>query len=250
MGTKLNTIADAFAALERLEIGALDAREARVLLREALAVSRNADMAHVIYASLRSWTGRMLRSSAASDDLREWYNLFLAIGSQFRGELGEWAIRIDVLSQLVSERVGMAETRTSTLVLSRKHVSAMLGELAASDKGCLGRTELLERLGLEQANLTRVATLLLDAGMIVRREEGRNVSFELTSLGRTHARVEDAPSLNAPALCIVDKNEWSVVRMDLKRSHHKDAKRPIQSWAKYDDPLPVMDYTEEYAAAA
>lgn len=246
MATKLTSLADILPALESLETGEIDAREARALLRRVLEIGRDDAIASDVFAALRSWTGRMLRTNIAGDDLREWYSLFRAVGAQFRGPLSDWSIRIEVLSQLVYERIGIAETRDVTEVLSRKHARALLGELATSADGRLGRAELLERLGLEQANLTRVSTLLLDAGLMTRVEEGRNVSFELSSAGRSHARTEHAPSVISAQEQSFDAGSWVMTE---ETAQKPDAS--IASWIEFDSDLAVNEpsFDEDLLAA-
>lgn len=168
--------------LERLEVGGLSVEEARTVLAK-LASDRTAASAAASYASLRSWTGRLLRGAASGDDLRGWHNLINAVAAQFRRTEGDFTARIGVLAELIHERVGMAETRRAEDVLGRQHVRALLRELAGANPARVARAELGSRLRLEQANLTRVCTMLLDAGLVLRRQEGRSVSFELTAEG-------------------------------------------------------------------
>jgi DNA-binding MarR family transcriptional regulator len=228
--------ADSSMDLERLESGELDVAQARLLLR-ALVGSMGHAAAAEAYASLRSWTGRLLRGSPGSEELRAWYNLIRATAAQFRGEKAEFGLRIGVLGELVYERVGMAETRRPSDVLKRRHVRAVLAELAASS-GTLARSELGRRLALEQANLTRVCTMLIDAGLVTRREEGRSVFFELTAHGAALTKAADARTAHpAPIATPEDAEEWTAPKqIEVAGDASTDE---VDAFGRYDDMLPM-----------
>ena len=179
---------DLLASLEGIETGALDVAEARTLLQAVLKAQTDEDSASEVFSSLRSWTGRMLRSSMIGEDLRAWHALFKAVAAQFRGGLGDYSVRINVLADLIYERVGMAETRSADDVLSRRHVRAVLATIGSAKLGRVDRVALGQELGIEQANLARVLTMMADAGLVARFVEGKTVRFELTALGATYAR--------------------------------------------------------------
>jgi len=221
--------------LERLEMGELDATDARTVLR-TLVASKGLDAAPAAYASLRSWTGRLLRSSAGSEELRCWYNLIRATAAQFRGERAEFGVRIGVLGELVYERAGMVETRRPSEVLKRRHVPALLAELAAS-AGALGRSELGKRLALEQANLTRVCTMLLDAGLVTRREEGRSVIFELTASGAAFARAADVRTARPTAPPASEEAEEWTAPEQIEVAEDGSTSE-VDGFGRYDDTLP------------
>jgi DNA-binding MarR family transcriptional regulator len=230
MTTMVEAKVDAVGRLAQLEVGELNVKAARELMVELLTSRSDAAVAAEVYASCRAWVGRMLRSSMAGDDLRAWYNLLKGTSAQFRGDLAEWAIRINVLGELVFERVGMAETRDQEAVLSRRHARAILNELLAAPGWRIGRADLRTRLGLEQANLTRVCTMLMDAGLISRSEEGRTVSFALTASGAACAR----PKADSEAQA-ADANpqgaEWELTGGTLRAKHPA-----IDEWARFDQP--------------
>ena len=229
---------EAFAALERIETGDVDVTEARTLLQRALAKRRDDDAASEVFSSLRSWTGRMLRSSASGDDLRAWHALFKATAAQFRGPLRDWCLRIDVLADLVHERVGMAEARAPADVLDRRHVRRILELVVAAPNGRIDRAQLGRLLGLEQANLTRVCTLMLDAGLIVRREEGRSVYFEPTATGTALARRAGRASNNAVAGAHAGQDVWRVPEAgEIRVAERPSADASAEEWSRHDVPL-------------
>lgn len=236
METRSNLKVDLTADLERLEVGELDAAQARgVMLR--LVDSGREDAAMQAYATLRSWTGRLLRGSAGSEELRTWYNLIRAVAAQFRGERAEFGVRIGVLGELVYERTGMVETRRPSDVLKRRHVPAVLAALAAS-AGSLARAELGKRLGLEQANLTRVCTMLLDAGLVTRREDGRTVTFALTATGASLAAADDY-GRGRPGAAATPEEAVDWTTSEQIEIAEDGSTSEVDAFGRYDDTLPI-----------
>ena len=236
MAIRSDLEANLIADLERLEMGELDAAQARTVMLK-LVDSKAPDAAAQAYASLRSWTGRLLRGAAGSGELRAWYNLIRAVAAQFRAESGEFGVRIGVLGELVYERTGMVETRRPSDVLKRRHVAAVLAALAAS-AGSSGRSELRKLLGLEQANLTRVCTMLLDAGLVIRREEGRNVTFELTASGASLAAAADARFVRTKsATALEEAADWTAPEQI--EISDEGSTSEVDACGQYDDTLPM-----------
>lgn len=97
--------------LERIETGELDASNARTVLNAFLS-SANAELAAEIYATLRTRVGRLLRSSGDAGDLRRWHNLLRSSAAMFRDTLPNFTIRLEVLAELLHERVGVLESAT------------------------------------------------------------------------------------------------------------------------------------------
>lgn len=227
--------------LRRLETGDCDVVEARAILKEITSTHRDAEGASEVFASLRSWIGRLLRSSAGGQELREWHALMKATAAQFRGDLQEWSIRINVLSDLVFERAGMAETRSAAEVLERRHARRLLNAIAGA--GCTGRVERAELgrvLHLEQANLTRVCTMLLDAGLVARHEAGRTVSFELTASGAMHARVVEEAGDSISETDTIDADVWSGMEGEMiDMVGRPTSEEPAAEWSHYREPETV-----------
>ena len=231
MATTVEANADALSRLARLEVGGLDAKAARQLVAEILASRTDSEVAGEIYASFRAWVGRILRNSAAGDDLRAWYNVLKSVGAQFRGDLEEWAIRLSVLGELLFERAGMADSTDQDAILSRRHTRAIINELFAAAGGRLARADQRTQLGLEQANLTRVCTMLMDAGLIARIEEGRSVSFALTAAGAARARRKAEASPDA-ACDQLQEAEWELAwKTQLTKGS------AMNEWSRFDQPV-------------
>ena len=228
-------------ALRRLETGDCDVSEARTIMKEITSTHRDVEGASEVFASLRSWIGRLLRSSAGGQELREWHSLMKATAAQFRGDLQEWSIRINVLSDLVYERAGMAETRSAVEVLERRHARRLLNAIAGTGSaGRVERAELGRVLQLEQANLTRVCTMLLDAGLVARHEAGRTVSFELTATGAMHARPVEERSDEISDAAPVDGDVWRGMEGEMIDVVGRPAtEEPAAGWSHYREPETV-----------
>jgi predicted transcriptional regulator len=226
--------ASLMADLERLEMGELDTGQARTVMLK-LVDSKAPDAAAQAYATLRSWTGRLLRGTTGSEELRAWYNLIRAVAAQFREANADFGVRIGVLGELVYERTGMVETRRPAGVLKRRHVAAILAALDAS-AGSLGRSDLGKRLGLEQANLTRVCTMLLDAGLLTRREEGRNVSYELTTNGASFAAANNARTVRTKAAAAEETADWTAP--EHIEISDEGSTSEVDAFGRYDNTLP------------
>lgn len=233
--------------LERLEAGELMLDEAFALIGVARE-DGGEPTAHQWYRALRGWTGRALRNSYSGQELRGWHELIETVAAAVQFE-GDWSVRLDVLKELVFERVGMIENRAPSEIIQRRHVAALLRALADATAGTLPRKTLMTMLDLQQANLTRVCNLLVDAGLVRRQSEGPNASFEITLIGLRALADAAAQSANNEIAELAAASEvspdvvaspWSgvVVLADHRR---KRAKSDVAEWAKHDEPLPMLD---------
>lgn len=208
METAVNREVDLLDRLERIETFDSDVDAARSTLVAALE-SADEEMHEEVYAALRGWTGRALRSSLSGADLRAWHGLLEGVAARM-GEV-EWRVRVDVLVELLYERAGMAENRTREAVTKRRHAPEILLLLASQPAGAIDRTALVDRLGLGQANLTRVCNLLADAGLVRRHVDGRNVRFEITATGLAAAYASPRVMASLPTSIVAnDVGPWSV----------------------------------------
>lgn len=175
------------AHLESVEQGTATAAEARQAIAAILRDATKAGVA-TVYTALRAWVWKALDSRRRDDaELREWYSLLEGVEGRLSGEFGEHANRIQVLYELISESIAVAETVSTEQVLKREHVCAVLALLLSSPAGKLDRTDIGGRLALKQANLTRVLNLMCLAGLIERQPKGREAVFQLTHLGQAEA---------------------------------------------------------------
>lgn len=167
-----------------LERGSLSAADARHFVQHLLQSGPDQEIAGDLYDSLRVLTGRILRDKSDSENLRAWYSLIDAVSAQFDELEDPWAARIEVLAELLSDRLGMLESRPAHEVLQRRHVPDLLELLDRHTGELVRRNELRDRLGLAEANLSRILTLLVDTGLIERSKQGKEALFSICSLGR------------------------------------------------------------------
>lgn len=178
-----NHRSDSSLSYESLERGALSAQEARKFVVQLLESGADDEIAENLYESLRILLGRMLRDKSDSEDLRAWHSLIDAASAQFDEIEEPWAARIGVLAELLSDRIGLLESRPVDEVLQRRHVPDLL-ELLDDRRGDLvKRSELRDRLGLEEANLSRILTLLVDTGIVERSRLGKEALFAISPIG-------------------------------------------------------------------
>lgn len=223
--------------LERIETGLADVEEARSLLVDVLDAHNDEDGASEVFSSLRSWTGRMLRGSISGDDLRAWHALFKAAAAHFREDLRDYSVRIDVLADLIYERAGMTVSNAPADILSRLHVRAILRSIADETQKRSARARLGQKLGLEQANLSRVCTMMADAGLIARVQDGRTVGFELTALGAAHARIREAAPVSGSTGAADAADRWEApdpTQVAIGELGASEAS--AEDWSVYDDP--------------
>lgn len=232
--------------LERLESGELMLNEAFALIGSGESAAE--PVAHQWYRALRGWTGRALGNAYSAEELRGWHELIetVAAGLQFEGD---WSVRLDVLKELVFERVGMLENRAPSEIVQRRHATPLLRALADAASGTLPRKSLMTMLDLQQANLTRVCNMLVDSGMVRRHSEGPSASFEITVVGLRALADAAARSANRQISEIVAASEvrpdvgaspWSGVVV-LADHCRRRSRSDVAEWAKHDEPLPMLD---------
>lgn len=174
------------ASLELVEQGVATAAEARKAIA-AILKQTGEEGVSAVYTALRAWVWKALDGRRRDPELREWYGLLESIEGRLASKHREQAYRIQVLYELVSESIAVAETVSADQVLEREHVRAILALLRNSGNGELERAAIGERLALKQANLTRVLNLMSLAGLIERQPRGREAIFRLTAFGQTEA---------------------------------------------------------------
>ncbi len=178
-----------------LEIGMVAPAEAKAFVAKALASERSEWFAEQLYESLRVLTCRILGDRLSSNELRGWQGAINSMSVQFDGLKGLWGTKIEVLAEVLHDRVGMVESRTADDVLRRRHAKEVLEVLGQTAPQSLARSEVRARLGLEEANLSRVLTLLRDAGLIERERLGKAALFALSATGRAALlELQDRPN--------------------------------------------------------
>jgi hypothetical protein len=172
-GVGLNDIASA-------EASPAQAREALL----AIFCQPTPDLLRDVYLALRALVWKTLDQRRRDSDLKAWSDI-LGAASSLMARHGQPALseRIAALRELVSESIAVGERLGAVDVTQRRHVAEALNVLAASG-GQANRSAIGERLGLGQADLTRVLNLMSAAGLVERSTFGKAAIFALSCAGR------------------------------------------------------------------
>jgi DNA-binding transcriptional ArsR family regulator len=175
------------------DIASADASPAQA--REALLAifgQPTPDLLRDVYLALRAWVWKALDQRRRGSELRAW-NDILGTTSSLMAQHGQSSLgeRIAALHELVSESIAVGEALEAVDVSQRQHVAEALDFLTARG-GEANRSAIGERLGLGQANLTRVLTLMSAAGLVERSTLGKEAIFALSHAGRDAHRTRAA----------------------------------------------------------
>lgn len=169
------------ARLEAIASGAISALEARKVLA---AVSGDIDSlaARKLYIVLRSWVWKALDAKRRDPELREWHDLVKRAQSRVKAhERAAW--QIQVLADLVYESVAVSGRRSVEDLLKLRHTREIIIALRDAPDGFLSKQALLDKLGLKQANLSRVMDNLIAGGLVERQQSGREAHYRLSREG-------------------------------------------------------------------
>ncbi|MCJ8057153.1 MarR family transcriptional regulator [Shinella curvata] len=162
----------------------------------------------------------------------------LIAGRRFGGSLDEWAVvvgrirglvevndrllaeRFIVLGELLEQAHHFADVHSVADVLSKKHVSAILTAVGANPDG-VDRKQLLASFNLGDANLSRILTNLVTAGLIDREWEGRDVTVKLSEYGRKIylEKLRGQSDLASPSTPFTDASSLEQLRSDWPDKH-------------------------------
>ncbi|MEW6122976.1 MAG: hypothetical protein AB1698_10220 [Pseudomonadota bacterium] len=147
------------------------------------------------YAALSRWAWRVMVEHRVDDELRAWHRLLGDVAARMasvapsetptptRLEPAAAAERIRALADLVRLSVEASDAADLTTLMGRTHVPELLRLLAKTPDAALPRETIKAELGLGNANLSRVLTLLVMNGLIERRTAGKAAAFQITSRG-------------------------------------------------------------------
>ncbi|WP_420607343.1 hypothetical protein [Novosphingopyxis sp.] len=238
MNRSRNSFADMRVILSQIENATLAPKDARKALSDLLQSGPKGEIGEHIFEALRIATGRILRDRIASADLRAWHSLVDAVSAQFDEVNKAWGPRIEVLAELLNDRVGLVEARPVEQVVRRLHVSELLEEMSRTDGAPIERRALRERLGLEEANLSRVLTLMLDSGLIERHSLGKSASFSLASEGQK--ALQELKQRRASYVVI--EGDWMLKFMKKKTLHGgAEGNEAYAETAEIDETLSLLE---------
>lgn len=182
---------DGFEDLARDELDHVSARKA---IWRALDNAGNGPKA---YAALCRWTWRAVIERRFDEELRSWHRLLLDTAG--RVEAGAEAAptgrgrprldgaaaaeRIRALADLVRLSVDASDVSDVKHLTARAHVQEILRLLADHPGRYLERGNIKSELGLGDANLSRVMTLLAANGLVDRLTRGKTAAFSIAQRG-------------------------------------------------------------------
>lgn len=173
------------ASLRAIATGDVDIRAARAAIRSAMSAGN--EMIDAVYAAIRETTFRIVSSRQNDRELAAWYDLSThAATLARRAERGDVSERLVGFSELIAQTGRFADRQPVEEVLARRHVSELVAAIAAHG-GEAPRAAIVDRVGLAEANLSRVLGILSAHGLVSRRRDGKEVHLELTEAGRLAA---------------------------------------------------------------
>jgi DNA-binding MarR family transcriptional regulator len=165
------------------------------LLGMARELAGTEDGQEALYDGLRDRVSTLIRSEgstpAEAEETREALRRLAGLawglsGSDEPAALHKLAVRLEVLADQLGDVLAFADAYAIQALRRLPHFQACILELARCN-GKTARRDLLDTLGLKEANGTRVLKVLEKARLIVRRKRGQSVDVELTDLGRRTA---------------------------------------------------------------
>ena len=193
--------------------------------------------AEELYEALSAWTWSAVRNRRADPELVEWLRLFKTAQAALAGlKKEQLSYRISALADLIYRSVRTDQKATENDLLGKKHVKNIL-RIIHEVGGRAPRKMVLDRTSMNQANLTRVTTLMESAGLLIRQQYGREIDFELTDRGESLCE----PTRNL-------KRSQSQIRKTSGNSS-VDAERGASGRIKYHPPeeLIIFDLKERVA---
>lgn len=172
--------------LDDITGGEISIDDVRAVVADAIE-NFDEDTASDLYYALRSWTWKALDNRRRDAELRGWHDLLKRIESYLSEIDSRISAQIAVLHELLFESIGVAETLRPEKVLERSHAERMVQLLLKQPGGIIARSQLIQVLGVKQANLSRVLRMMFASGLAERVATGKSISIRLTLLGRRHA---------------------------------------------------------------
>ncbi|MEG3166574.1 hypothetical protein U1737_00010 [Sphingomonas sp. LB3N6] len=137
---------------------------------------------------LRAWTWKALDRRRRDPDLKEWVELLNRVEAFYADRFASLASKLEVLADLLHESLAVSELALPEDLLRRKHVLPILNALDHRKGSWVERAQLMDKLGLKAANMTRLMTLLLDMGWVEQETvNGREAAYRISAEGASRA---------------------------------------------------------------
>lgn len=171
--------------LECISSGDLTAEEARKAIA-GLPKRLDSREAARLYHALRAWTWKALDQRRRDEDLREWADIMRRVTLRTGSKEGRDK-QLETLADLVAESVAVATRLPVAAVLAKRHIRELLVLLLSTGADRVSKKTIMETLGLEQSNLSRIGNLMSAAGLVEIEKNGRETSYTLTRSGSNEA---------------------------------------------------------------
>jgi len=151
-----------------------------------------------LYDDLRLWIREKVRTPQPIEETQARYELVDRVLARIEltledcaGKQAErrceafsrFALRCETLSDILSDTINFERQHSREELLKREHVRSILTILSKSSDR-LSRNKLIKAVGLSDANLSRILSLIEAGGLVAREIKGREVTVVLTSEGK------------------------------------------------------------------
>lgn len=117
-------------------------------------------------------------------------------------------VRIETYADLAEDYLAESRDFPVQKILKKKHVSNILDLLVA--QGSVRRKELMDEIGIEEANTTRLLNAMESAGLVERQIAGRTKLISITRLGAETRPRKKRRKVSAPSIVSSAKKKISV----------------------------------------
>lgn len=170
--------------LDRIAMGDAVVAEAASILQSALQDPKNA---LAIVVALRAWTWKALTNRRQDRALVDWHGLIERVGARLQAVDPKFAAQAEILSQLVYESIASSDISDVNFVLQRSHVRQGLAILSGAKDGKVLVAKLASDMRLTRTNGTRIANMMVAAGLATLDAEGDDATLEITRSGEAVA---------------------------------------------------------------
>lgn len=204
-------------ALNEVSSGTVSAEEAGRTIRSLLGHADEVIVEH-IYTVLRTWAWLAITERRRDDELRDWYTLVRSIAAELsRRKFEREAHFLQVIYELVDNSVAASESAEANTLFERAHVREVLVYLRDLKQGYGERVAIRNWLGVKDANLTRIMNLLIEAGLVERKRNGKSAFYYLTREG---LKMASSPEMAVEAIACKDA-------IDVDLAYGETVKKPF-----------------------
>jgi|GEM_PF-4138850 len=163
------------------------ARDAFAAILNFLNVGDPVDAKEIVYERLRSVVFHLLSGREGGTQLNEWAETINRVRGLISLKDSSFSERFVSLGDLLEQADNFKSIHSFEQIKKRKHVVELLKSAGQSADG-VDRKLLAKQLGLGDANLSRILSNLVSAGIVEREPCGREIRVKLTDAGRRGCR--------------------------------------------------------------